>query len=298
MERASSSVSAGEVLNAGCFAVGTKLLTKRGSVAVEEIHGGDEVAARLGAEAEAQGAVAWKPVEAAFRRTGRILHLHFPNGELIRTTPEHPFYVEGKGWTPAGSLKAADRLLTLLGDSVPLSGVDDIGAWEVVYNLRVADYRTDFVGDDTWSFAAWAHNAYLSGADQSVAAWGEQYTRRALALLNLLPPTEHWKVTIAVSEFGGQEIVVLYANPWNSSQPVPLGVKLVPIDSIRNFRNTVVQWGAVFLWAHATTHAEVVLHSNYPAVRAIGLSNPKGPCETCRRHFQQIGWRNIWYPPV
>jgi len=49
--------------------------------------------------------VAWKPVEATFRRTGRILHLHFPNGELIRTTPEHPFYVEGKGWTPAGRLR-------------------------------------------------------------------------------------------------------------------------------------------------------------------------------------------------
>ncbi|MCX8139823.1 MAG: hypothetical protein WHU94_12975 [Thermogemmata sp.] len=63
----------------------------------------DAVAAR--AEAEPQGAVTWKPVEAAFRRTGRILHLHFPNGELIRTTPEHPFDVEGKGWTPAGRLR-------------------------------------------------------------------------------------------------------------------------------------------------------------------------------------------------
>jgi hypothetical protein len=69
--------------------------------------------------------------------------------------------VEGKGWTPAGSLKAGDRLLTLLGDSVPLSEVDDTGAWEVVYNLRVADHRTYFVGDDTWSFAVWAHNRYL-----------------------------------------------------------------------------------------------------------------------------------------
>ncbi|MBA2227937.1 hypothetical protein [Thermogemmata fonticola] len=65
----------------------------------------DAVAARLGAEAEAQVAVAWKPVAATCRRTGRILHLHFPNGELIRTTPEHPFYVEGKGWTPAGRLR-------------------------------------------------------------------------------------------------------------------------------------------------------------------------------------------------
>jgi hypothetical protein len=45
-----------------------------------------------------------------------VLHLHFPNGELIRTTPEHPFFVEGegKGWTVAGSLKAGDRLIIQL----------------------------------------------------------------------------------------------------------------------------------------------------------------------------------------
>ena len=107
-------------------------------------------------------------VEATFRRTGRILHLHFPNGELIRTTPEHPFYVAGKGWTPAGSLKAGDRLLTLLGDSVPLSEVYDTGAWEVVYNLRVADHRTYFVGDTTWSFAAWAHNLDCTEVDKII----------------------------------------------------------------------------------------------------------------------------------
>ncbi|WP_315851926.1 polymorphic toxin-type HINT domain-containing protein [Thermogemmata fonticola] len=94
----------------------------------------------------------------------------------MRTTPEHPFYVEGKGWTPAGSLKAADRLLTLLGDSVPLSEVDDTGAWEVVYNLRVADYRTDFVGDDTWSFAAWAHNQ-ICGVQETSGAHNPTYNR-------------------------------------------------------------------------------------------------------------------------
>ena len=29
-----------------------------------------------------------------------------------------------------------------------------------VYNLRVADYHTYFVGDESWGFALWAHNAY------------------------------------------------------------------------------------------------------------------------------------------
>ncbi len=85
--------SACKALNAGCFAAGTKLLTRRGWVAVEEIGVGDEVASR--SELDPRGAVEWKGVEATFRRTGRILHLHFPDGELIRTTPEHPLWAEG-----------------------------------------------------------------------------------------------------------------------------------------------------------------------------------------------------------
>jgi hypothetical protein len=47
---------------------------------------------------EPAGAVEWKAVEAYLRRTGRILHLHFPDGELIRTTPEYPFFSERKQW--------------------------------------------------------------------------------------------------------------------------------------------------------------------------------------------------------
>jgi hypothetical protein len=93
--------------------------------------------------------------------------LHFPDGELIRTTPEHPFFVVDHGWTPAGSLKAGDRVVTLIGDSVPVAEVYDTGEWEVVYNLRVAEYHTYFVGDETWGFAAWAHNTYAWQIDPS-----------------------------------------------------------------------------------------------------------------------------------
>jgi hypothetical protein len=147
-----------KALQAGCFAAGTKLYTRRGWVAVEALVEGDEVAARH--ESEPGGAVEWKPVEATFRRTGRILHLHFANGELIRTTPEHPFHVEGKGWTAAGALREGDRLVTLIGDSVPLAEVFDTEQWETVYNVRVADFHTYFVGEEGWGWAAWAHNEY------------------------------------------------------------------------------------------------------------------------------------------
>jgi hypothetical protein len=38
----------------------------------------------------------------------------------------------------------------------------------VVSNLRVADHRTDFVGDDTWSFAVWVHNLDCTEVDKII----------------------------------------------------------------------------------------------------------------------------------
>jgi hypothetical protein len=38
--------------------------------------------------------------------------------------------------------------------------VRDTGKYEKVYNLRVADFHTYFVGDTSWGFSVWAHNAY------------------------------------------------------------------------------------------------------------------------------------------
>ncbi|MBY0460847.1 MAG: HINT domain-containing protein, partial [Gemmataceae bacterium] len=94
----------------------------------------------------------------------RVLHLHFPDGELIRTTPEHPFWVEGQSWTQAGALKEGDRIATLSGEWVPLTEVYDTDQWEPVYNVRVADWHTYFVGDEGWGWAAWAHNIYFQGS--------------------------------------------------------------------------------------------------------------------------------------
>src|SRR5262249_25497995 len=38
-------------------------------------------------------------------------------------------------------------------------GIKDSGVTAPVYNLRVADYHTYFVGNREWSFSVWAHNA-------------------------------------------------------------------------------------------------------------------------------------------
>ncbi|MBY0460013.1 MAG: Hint domain-containing protein, partial [Gemmataceae bacterium] len=50
------------LLSLGCFAAGTKLLTRRGWVAIEFLAEGDEVASR--SDRDPSGEVAWKGVEA------------------------------------------------------------------------------------------------------------------------------------------------------------------------------------------------------------------------------------------
>jgi hypothetical protein len=38
----------------------------------------------------------------------------------------------------------------------------DTSREEAVYNCRVAEYHTYFVGDASWGFSLWAHNSYAS----------------------------------------------------------------------------------------------------------------------------------------
>ncbi len=147
-----------QALGQGCFAMGTKLWTPQGYRNVEDIQPGNLVYARD--ENDPAAPVVARVVEEKFVRTGNVLHLHV-DGQLIRTTPEHPFYVFRKGWTAAGALVAGDWISTLAGGWTAVEEVYDTGLFEAVYNLRVAEDHTYFVGEEGWGFAAWAHNAYV-----------------------------------------------------------------------------------------------------------------------------------------
>jgi hypothetical protein len=79
-------------------------------------------------------------------------------GQVIRSTAEHPFYVEGAGWVACQDLRIGDRLLGADGTTVTVEDLLDTGVYETVYNLRIQDYHTYFVGCDEWGFSVWAHN--------------------------------------------------------------------------------------------------------------------------------------------
>jgi Pretoxin HINT domain len=129
--------------------------TPNGYRPVESIQPDEVVFAR--SENDPLGLIEAKRVEAKFERTGRVFHLHQVGGEVIRTTQEHPFFEKSRGWVPAGELKSGDGIRTDAGWA-QIEELFDTGEWEKVYNLRIADHHTYFVGDEDWGFTVWAHN--------------------------------------------------------------------------------------------------------------------------------------------
>ena len=143
-----------------CFAAGTPVRTATGSILTENLKVGDIVLSRN--EFDPEGQVDGKIVEDVFVRSAPIQKV-VVQGRVIRTTDEHPFWVDGKGWTAAGKLKAGDQLLGADKSKLPVESVSETEDTETVYNFRVADWHTYFVGDKGWDFEIWVHNACSPG---------------------------------------------------------------------------------------------------------------------------------------
>ncbi|HEY2787642.1 MAG TPA: polymorphic toxin-type HINT domain-containing protein [Fimbriiglobus sp.] len=161
-------------LRGACFAAGTPLLDSwTTSKPIEEFQIGDLVLSRD--EFDVEGKPELKLVEEVFRLSGTIWHVH-AGGQVIRTTGEHPFWVRGRGWRTTSQLKIGDHLHGHDGQWVAVTDLLDTGEEEVVYNLRIAEYHTYFVGADEWGFSVWAHNA----CDPRILAFARAtYTRLA-----------------------------------------------------------------------------------------------------------------------
>lgn len=153
------------VTTGACFAAGTPLLTPEGSKAIEQFKAGDLVLSRD--EDDPYGKVQAKAVLEVFTHDSELLQL-WVAGRIVGTTAEHPFWVVGRGWLPA----KGDRLLAPDGATLPVDQVTRTRRRERVYNLRVADFRTYFVGCREWGFSVWAHNAcaYRSLSPDDIAS--------------------------------------------------------------------------------------------------------------------------------
>ncbi|MFC4075642.1 DNRLRE domain-containing protein [Salinithrix halophila] len=134
-----------------CFVAGTKVITDDGEKPIEEIKVGDKVLSKD----EKTGKKSYKKVTRLYRRHVDTLYEVHAGGEKIKTTAEHPFWVQDKGWVKAKDLQKGDRLQAADGRQVRVDRVVQRKTKPIkVYNFEVEDYHTYFVSDAQ----VWVHN--------------------------------------------------------------------------------------------------------------------------------------------
>lgn len=132
-----------KTLTPRCFVAGTKIYTEKGFKNIEAIKVGDYVWSENPETKEK----ALKKVKKIFvREKDSIIRLAI-NGEVIETTDEHPFYVEGKGFTEAKCLKVGDEVRLATGDTAEIETIESVqlDSPVKVYNFEVEDFHTYYV---------------------------------------------------------------------------------------------------------------------------------------------------------
>jgi hypothetical protein len=117
--------------------------------------------------------------------------------------------------------------VTSFGQWVAVEEVYDTGEWETVYNLRISDYHTYFVGGEDWGFSVWAHNLCAADHHMVPRALGSRVSY-GNSILTPLSAAEHTHLHRALNNFlqlrtrtlpTGQ-VVDMYARAGNSGSLV------------------------------------------------------------------------------
>jgi Pretoxin HINT domain len=123
-----------------CFVAGTLVTTEDGLRPIEDVKQGEKV----WAEDEQTGEVALKEVLNTMSHDDDELVLVELGDVTIEATPEHPFWVEGIGWTGAAKLEPGQLAKTKNG-TLEITKVTRHAAHVLVFNLEVGGFHTYFV---------------------------------------------------------------------------------------------------------------------------------------------------------
>ncbi len=123
-----------------CFAAGTPVRTIAGPRPIETLKVGDVVLT----QSTATGALGYRPILVVHHNPPSPTYRIRVDGDAIVSSPFHRFWVAGRGWVMARSLKAGDPVRTLGGvRSVEAIEPDRV---QPVFNLDVAEDASFFAG--------------------------------------------------------------------------------------------------------------------------------------------------------
>ncbi|MGH1337905.1 MAG: polymorphic toxin-type HINT domain-containing protein [Aureispira sp.] len=127
----------------GCFIAGTIVKTKVGDSNIEDIKVGDWV----WAYDDSTGITELKQVLQLHRYTRDTIYKIYIDDEVIETTADHPFYVNGL-YVVASKLLNGDTLRTKDNTYYIIDSIQTEDGLNQVYNFTVDDYHTYFVGEE------------------------------------------------------------------------------------------------------------------------------------------------------
>jgi len=128
------------------FTADTLVHTENGLKPISEIKVGDKVLSYD----ERTETTSYQPVMDIIQgeKQYQIINLTLDSGDSIETISEHPFYIKGKGWNPASSLKVGQALQLHDGTTVVVKEIDTSVQLGKVYNITVANTHNYYVGRD------------------------------------------------------------------------------------------------------------------------------------------------------
>jgi Pretoxin HINT domain len=227
----------------------TLVQTDEGLKPIAEIEVGDKVLARN----ELTGQESYQTVTATMAEwhdTTLTVNLWRAEGsEQIITTDEHPFFVVGKGFTPAAKLVLGD-VIKLAGERLSVVGnLKRNFKGQLAYNLTVANDHTYFVGQSR----AWVHNECIRPFALGLSDHLDDFARtRGADTWKNLPDPMRWRSGVLDALANPQRTVHFNLdgvdNVWSSVSRASSGRggatdwELLQVQQNREFWSTTEFW--------------------------------------------------------
>ena len=168
-----------------------------------------------------------------------------------------------------------------------VEGVRDTGRAEAVYNGRVAEYHTYFVGCDEWGFSLWAHNSCGPTA-RTVNHFDKIARFRQRAGLPAFDAADSATGTVARAVVNdGTGRAYHGVNTGLSSNSILSRMEVLQQLQTRGYFRNVTNIGQAPMLAHAEAHA-LMRAVERTGARSITIYSDRTVCRACRTQLHLL----------